>query len=76
MIMPGMNGEILAERVSAIRPEMQVVYMTGYIAFSSSGPIVCGGNVLQKPFSKETLLRKLQEVLAVEAEVSERVEED
>jgi PAS domain S-box-containing protein len=71
MVMPGMNGEILAERLSAIRPEMRVVYMSGHIGFSHAGPIGCDGNFLQKPFSKEALLRKLQEVLAVEAEVSE-----
>jgi two-component system cell cycle sensor histidine kinase/response regulator CckA len=63
MVMPGMNGKALAEKLAPIRPEMKVVYTSGYTGFSHSALIDPELVFLPKPFTKESLLCKLQEVL-------------
>ena len=66
-IMPGMNGPELAQQVLAIRPEMKVLYMSGYTdkAFTSTAAWEPGTAFLQKPFTPQTLGRKVRETLAV-----------
>jgi two-component system cell cycle sensor histidine kinase/response regulator CckA len=66
-IMPGMNGPELAVQVLAIRPEMKVLYMSGYTdkAFTSTAAWKPGTAFLQKPFIPQTLGRKVRETLAV-----------
>jgi CheY-like chemotaxis protein len=65
VVMPGMSGRELAGRVSARRPEIRVLYMSGYTdnVISSGGMLERGLAFLQKPFSPATLVRKLREVL-------------
>jgi two-component system, cell cycle sensor histidine kinase and response regulator CckA len=65
-IMPGMNGPELAKRVQAIRPEIKVLYMSGYTdkAFLSTGRWEPGSAFLQKPFTPQTLGHKVHEILA------------
>jgi signal transduction histidine kinase/CheY-like chemotaxis protein len=65
VVMPGMNGQELAGRLTAMRPEMKVLYMSGYtneIVFrhgiSESGP-----PLLQKPFTLDELARQVRDVL-------------
>lgn len=72
MVMPGMNGRVLADKLASIRPEMRVVFMSGYTGFTHSGIIDSELILLPKPFTKDTLLRKLQEVLALKAELKEK----
>jgi CheY-like chemotaxis protein len=63
VVMPGMSGRQLAERLQAARPGLKVVYMSGYtdhILESEQG----GWDFLQKPCSLEALLGKVREVLA------------
>ena len=69
MVMPGMNGRALADKLVSIRPEMRVVFMSGYTGFTHTGLIDSDLILLPKPFTKETLLRKLHEVLALNAEI-------
>jgi CheY-like chemotaxis protein len=64
VIMPGMNGPALAEALTQTRPGMKVVYMSGYTSFMDQGLIASDATVLSKPFTRDTLLRKLREVLA------------
>ena len=66
-IMPGMNGPELAAQVLAIRPEMKVLYMSGYTdkVFTATAAWKPGTAFLQKPFIPQTLGRKVRETLAV-----------
>jgi PAS domain S-box-containing protein len=66
VIMPGMNGAQLATHLSAPRPEMKVLYVSGYTddTIVRHGVLEPGLAFLQKPFSPKTLARKVGEVLA------------
>jgi len=65
VVMPGMGGKELAERLALLRPEMKVIYMSGYTdhAIIQQGILKPGTAFLQKPFTRETLAKKLREVL-------------
>jgi two-component system cell cycle sensor histidine kinase/response regulator CckA len=72
MVMPGMNGRALAEKLVSMRPEMKVVFMSGYTGFTHSGLIDSELILLAKPFTKDILLRKLHEALALKGELKEK----
>jgi two-component system cell cycle sensor histidine kinase/response regulator CckA len=72
MVMPGMNGRVLADKLASIRPDMRVVFMSGYTGFTHSWLIDSELILLPKPFTKDTLLRKLHEVMALKAELKEK----
>jgi PAS domain S-box-containing protein len=65
VIMPGLNGRELADLLQAERPEMRVLYMSGYTgdAIESQGVQSQGMAFLPKPFTLEDLLRKVRDVL-------------
>jgi two-component system cell cycle sensor histidine kinase/response regulator CckA len=65
IVMPGMNGRELAERMQLIRADMKVLFMSGHTedAVVRHGVSVQAKAFLQKPFSADTLARKTQEVL-------------
>jgi two-component system cell cycle sensor histidine kinase/response regulator CckA len=67
VIMRGMNGAQLATHLSAPRPEMKVLYVSGYTddTIVRHGVLEAGLAFLQKPFSPKTLARKVGEVLSV-----------
>jgi PAS domain S-box-containing protein len=64
VIMPGMNGRALAEELIALRPEIKVVYMSGYAGFKQSQILEAPCILLAKPFEWDTLLHKLRDALA------------
>ncbi len=66
VVMPGMSGRELAARLRAIRPELKVVYMSGYTGdvLGDRSALEPGTTLIPKPFSPRTLLRHLREVLA------------
>jgi PAS domain S-box-containing protein len=69
MVMPGMNGRVLAANLAPIRPAMKVVYMSGYTGFTHPGLAESGASLLSKPFTRDALLRKLHEVLESEVKL-------
>jgi PAS domain S-box-containing protein len=65
VIMPGMNGRELAQRMSEIRPNTKVLYMSGYTenVIGHNGTLDAGVRLLQKPFTLRDLKSKVREVL-------------
>ena len=65
VVMPGINGRELADRISAVRQDIKVIFMSGYTddAISRHGVLGEGIEFLEKPFSPETLVNKVREVL-------------
>jgi two-component system cell cycle sensor histidine kinase/response regulator CckA len=68
VVMPGMNGPNLAQKLAAIRPEMKVVYMSGYTGFRHGQGPEANAILLPKPFKRETLLRKLHDALRLDGQ--------
>ncbi len=66
VVMPDLSGPELAARLTALRPHMQVLFMSGYTddALAPLGVLDPGVALLQKPFTAEALTRKIREVLA------------
>jgi len=65
VMMPGMNGRELASQLTPRRPEMKVLYMSGYTenAIGHNGTLDAGITLLQKPFTLPALKVKVREVL-------------
>src|SRR5205807_7288969 len=67
MIMPGMNGPAVAEKLASVHPEARVLFMSGYTGFVTRGLIDPHAVLVSKPFTREELLRKIQQVLGQRA---------
>ena len=65
IVMPGLKGEELVERVMSIRPDLKVLYMSAYTedAIVNLGILAPGTNFIEKPFGPEDLARKVRKVL-------------
>ncbi len=65
LIMPHMNGRELARKLTADRPKLRCLYMSGYPADVAAhhGIIEAGFDLIQKPFSLRALARSVREVL-------------
>ncbi len=64
VVMPGLSGPALAERVRARRPGVRVLFTTGYIDDDTAQHgLLRGSAVLQKPFTPNLLLQKVRDVL-------------
>ncbi len=67
VVMPKMRGPELAKRLKFLRTDMKTVYMSGYLEYNkSNGQYLEEGFFLQKPFSRDTLVRKVDEALGHE----------
>ncbi len=59
LVMPGLMGSELAERLMAARPETRTLFMTGYASLDREGL----GSLLYKPFTPAALTRRVREAL-------------
>ncbi len=66
VVLPVINGRVLAEQLCAERPDMKVLFMSGYTdsAIAQLGMLEPGVFFLQKPFSKQALASKVREILS------------
>ena len=70
VVMPRMSGTDLSEKLQSIRPETRVIYMSGYTADAivRNGILRQDINFIEKPFSLESLGKKVRQVLDAENE--------
>ena len=68
MVMPGLSGRELARELSRDRPELPVLFMSGYsdVAMTDQGIIDDGSEYIQKPFTPEELAQRVRELLPPE----------
>jgi CheY-like chemotaxis protein len=66
VVMPEMNGPELRNRIIALRPEIKVLFMSGYTAdvIAHRGVLNKGVNFIEKPFRIKDLARKVRQVIA------------
>ena len=67
VIMPGMQGGEVAERVREVQPGIAVLFMSGYTEglLTAQGALDPEINLIEKPFTEASLLTKIREILRV-----------
>ncbi|HTX16741.1 MAG TPA: PAS domain S-box protein [Candidatus Baltobacteraceae bacterium] len=67
VVMPGISGRVLADQLKQKRPEVRVVFMSGYTGqrVGEKEILEPGSHFLQKPFTRDGLARKIREALDV-----------
>ena len=65
VVMPGMSGPELSDKVKVARPGIKVLFMSGYTSnvIADQGILGEGVHFIQKPFGKNDLARKIHEVI-------------
>jgi two-component system cell cycle sensor histidine kinase/response regulator CckA len=65
VVMPGINGRVLAERLAPRYPAMKVLYISGYTDsfIAGHGVLEEGIHLLHKPFTEQALMLKVRELL-------------
>jgi PAS domain S-box-containing protein len=67
VIMPQMQGRELADKVRVLQPAVRIVFMSGYTQglLSQQGVLDPDVHLIEKPFTENTLLSKMREILSV-----------
>jgi DNA-binding response OmpR family regulator len=65
IVLPGMNGRVLAEEIRALRPKIKVLFASGYSenVVVHHGVLDQGLEFVAKPYSLDLLARRVREVL-------------
>jgi two-component system cell cycle sensor histidine kinase/response regulator CckA len=65
VVLPGLSGRELVERLAAVRPSLPSLFMSGYTQeiVDNHGVLRSGLSFLQKPFTPQALLMKVRELL-------------
>jgi PAS domain S-box-containing protein len=64
VVMPGMRGYEVAKRVAATRPEIKILYMSGYAEEALVGrPAIAGNALIEKPFAVDALAQRVRSTL-------------
>jgi YesN/AraC family two-component response regulator len=76
VVMPRLGGAALVQWLRSVDPGLRILYLSGHTddALERSGMQLTGASFLRKPFSADTLLRKVREVLDHPNAVDERTE--
>jgi CheY-like chemotaxis protein len=76
VVMPGMSGRELAQRLALTRPDMKILYMTGYTdgAIAEHGVLEAGISILRKPFTHAQLIQSLDGIFEERSYVVTREE--
>ena len=63
MVMPKMNGDKLAKLLGPVRPEMRILFTSGYAEAAHDHGLGIGANFLQKPYTPRQLVERIRKVL-------------
>jgi two-component system, cell cycle sensor histidine kinase and response regulator CckA len=66
LVMPGMSGRTVADKVSLLHPGIPIAYMSGYTGYTTRDSANLNALVIAKPFTRNMLLQKLSEALELE----------
>jgi PAS domain S-box-containing protein len=68
VIMPGMQGREVADKITELRPGIPVLYMSGYTEglLGGQGVLEPGVHLIEKPFNEASLLRKMRTILSAQ----------
>ena len=74
VIMPNMKGRQLSERLRRVRPDLKVLFISGYTedAVVHHGTLADASTLLPKPFTPDTLVQKVRDVLDAAASLTEK----
>jgi CheY-like chemotaxis protein len=65
IVMPGMNGFDLADKATAMRPGLRVIYMTGYAHMAGGPARVRHGKLITKPVRPSEIVSEIRAALGI-----------
>ena len=67
VVMPGINGRQMVDKVKTVMPDIRALFMSGYTAnvIAHRGVLDGGVNFIQKPYSLKEIASKIREILDI-----------